>query len=98
MVQVLGHVSIVILQKKSFAVGSPWQRRRLEFGSRIQGVGSRWLADPEDPQTFRMKKGAPRLFFHGHLVMSQNPGTQIVKWYPKIAGECDSDRFWPTPL
>ena len=28
-----------------------------------QGVGSRWLADPEDPQTFRMKKGAPRLSF-----------------------------------
>lgn len=21
-------------------------------------MGSRWLADPEDPQTFRMKKGA----------------------------------------
>ncbi|CAK9022260.1 unnamed protein product [Durusdinium trenchii] len=46
-----------------------------------RGVGSRWLADPDDPQTFRMKKGADIKCCTA--ILSSEPLTPIrEEWMP----------------
>ena len=47
----------------------------------MRGVGSRWLADPLDPQTFRMKKGADIKCCTA--ILSSEPLTPIrEEWMP----------------